>query len=103
MGNNIEAIIFDLDGTMWNALNGIHKTWNQVVAKHSEYRKEPITFEELQGCLGLPMTEIAARLFPGTTTEQQQFCPTKSFVVDKCSCERHILQHVHALTKTEYF
>ena len=72
MGNNIEAIIFDLDGTMWNALNGIHKTWNQVVAKHSEYRKEPITFEELQGCLGLPMTEIAARLFPGTTTEQQQ-------------------------------
>ena len=53
MENNIEAIIFDLDGTMWNALDGIHKTWNQVVANHPEYRKEPITFEELEGCLGL--------------------------------------------------
>lgn len=72
MGNNIEAIIFDLDGTMWNALDGIHLTWNQVVANHSDYRKEPISFEELKGCLGLPMTEIAARLFPSTTAEQQQ-------------------------------
>jgi len=72
MGNNIEAIIFDLDGTMWNALDGIHLTWTQVVANHSDYRKEPISFEELEGCLGLPMTEIAARLFPSTTAEQQQ-------------------------------
>lgn len=72
MGNNIEAIIFDLDGTVWNALDGIHLTWNQVVANHSDYRKEPISFEELEGCLGLPMTEIAARLFPSTTAEQQQ-------------------------------
>ncbi len=72
MGNNIEACIFDLDGTMWNALDGIHLTWNQVVANHSDYRKEPISFEELEGCLGLPMTEIAARLFPSTTAEQQQ-------------------------------
>ena len=72
MGNNIEAIIFDLDGTLWNALDGIHLTWNQVVANHSDYRKEPISFEELEGCLGLPMTEIAARLFPSTTAEQQQ-------------------------------
>lgn len=72
MGNNIEAIIFDLDGTMWNALDGIHLTWNQVVANHSDYRKEPISFEELEGCLGLPMTEIAARLFPSTTAQQQQ-------------------------------
>jgi len=72
MKNTIEAILFDLDGTMWNALDGIHQTWNQVVANHSEYRKDPITFEELEGCLGLPMTDIAAKLFPGTTPEQQQ-------------------------------
>lgn len=72
MEKNIEAIIFDLDGTMWNALEGIHLTWNQVVANHAEYRKEPISFAELEGCLGLPMTEIAARLFPATTAEQQQ-------------------------------
>ncbi|MDE7321709.1 MAG: HAD family hydrolase [Lachnospiraceae bacterium] len=72
MANNVEAIIFDLDGTMWNALEGIRKTWNQVVANHPEYRKEPISSEELEGCLGLPMTDIAGRLFSNTTAEQQQ-------------------------------
>jgi len=78
--NRIEAIIFDLDGTMWNALDEICHAWNQVVAKHSEYRKEPITFEELEGCLGLPMNDIAAKLFSGTTPEQQQA------LMDEC-CE----------------
>lgn len=72
MVNNIEAIIFDLDGTMWNALDGIRKTWNQVVENNPEYRKEPISSEELEECLGLPMTDIAEKLFSGTTAEQQQ-------------------------------
>ena len=72
MANNIEAVIFDLDGTMWDALDGIRMTWNQVVANHPEYRKDPISSEELEGCLGLPMTDIAVKLFPNTTAEQQQ-------------------------------
>ncbi len=89
MENNIEAIIFDLDGTMWNALDGIHKTWNQVVANHPEYRKEPITFEELEGCLGLPMTDIAARLFPGTTAEQQQTLMDECCKVENAYLSEH--------------
>ena len=72
MANNIEAVIFDLDGTMWDALDGIRMTWNQVVANHPEYRKDPISSEELERCLGLPMTDIAVKLFPNTTAEQQQ-------------------------------
>lgn len=67
-----EAILFDLDGTMWDAVDGILKTWNRVVANHPECRKEPISSEELSGCLGLPMTEIAARLFPNATQDEQQ-------------------------------
>ena len=75
-----EAILFDLDGTMWDAVGGILLTWNQVVANHPECRKEPISSEELSGCLGLPMTEIADRLFPKATQEQQQM------LMDEC-CE----------------
>ena len=68
----LEAILFDLDGTMWDALDGICMTWNEVVANHPEYRKEPISAEELSGCLGLAMTEIAERLFPAVAPAQQQ-------------------------------
>lgn len=67
-----EAIIFDLDGTMWDAVDGILLTWNRVVANHPECRKEPISPEELSGCLGLPMTEIGERLFPNAAPALQQ-------------------------------
>ncbi|MDE7207890.1 MAG: HAD hydrolase-like protein, partial [Lachnospiraceae bacterium] len=84
-----EAILFDLDGTMWDAVGGILTTWNQVVANHPECRKEPILQEELSGCLGLPMTEIADRLFPNAAQEQQQI------LLDEC-CElenRYLSEH----------
>lgn len=73
-----EAILFDLDGTMWDAVDGILMTWNQVVTNHPECRKEPISSEELSGCLGLPMTEIGQRLFPKATQEEQQM------LLDEC-------------------
>lgn len=84
-----EAIIFDLDGTMWDAVDGILKTWNRVVANHPECRTDPISQEELSGCLGLPMTEIGERLFPNTTQKEQQM------LLDEC-CElenRYLSEH----------
>lgn len=78
MKERVEAIIFDLDGTMWNAVDAICLTWNQVVANHPECRKEPISVEEMGECLGLPMTKIAQRLFPETDAQQQQL------LLDEC-------------------
>lgn len=84
-----EAILFDLDGTMWNAVDGILRTWNEVVAKHPECRKGPISGEELSGCLGLPMTTIAERLFPGTTPGEQQV------LMDECCELENVYLSVH--------
>ncbi len=89
MSNNIEAVIFDLDGTMWDALDGIRMTWNQVVANHPEYRKDPISSEELEGCLGLPMTDIAVKLFPNTTAEQQQKLMDECCAVENAYLSEH--------------
>lgn len=89
VGNPVQAILFDLDGTLWNAVDGIHKTWNQVVSNHPEYRTNPISFEELEGCLGLPMTEIAARLFSGTTPEQQQALMDECCAVENAYLAEH--------------
>lgn len=67
-----EAIIFDLDGTMWDATSGILKTWNEVIENHPECKRELLTVEELGGYLGLPMTEIANRMFPHNTEEEKE-------------------------------
>ena len=68
----VQAILFDLDGTLWDSSEGVLKSWNQVLEMHPECGRGPITQEELNGCFGLPMTEIAAKLFPGQTGEGQQ-------------------------------
>ncbi len=67
-----EAIIFDLDGTMWNSADGVLKTWNMVIAKHPECKRDLLTAEELDGYFGLPMTEIANRMFLHNTQEQRE-------------------------------
>lgn len=84
-----EAILFDLDGTMWNATSGILKTWNQVVANYPECRKELISSEELSGCFGLPMTEIADRLFPDVTQEKQQMLMDECCVLENQYLSEH--------------
>lgn len=59
-----DGLIFDLDGTLWDATEGICKTWNVILNEYSYVRTEPITVKELEGCMGLPMDEIAKKLFP---------------------------------------
>jgi phosphoglycolate phosphatase len=78
MKSKVEAILFDLDGTLWDAVEGICHSWNQVIASHPECRKEPLTADELGGYLGLPMTEIANRMFPSAGEEQKQV------IMDEC-------------------
>lgn len=66
-----EAIIFDLDGTMWDATEGILKTWNEIISAHPECRRGLLTLEELGGYLGLPMTAIASKMLPHNTEEER--------------------------------
>ena len=59
-----DSIIFDLDGTLWDSSKPICEAWNIILDKHPEILREPITIDELGGCMGLPMYDIAAKLFP---------------------------------------
>ncbi len=60
-----DSIIFDLDGTLWDSSSSICEAWNIILERHKEIVREPITVEELGECMGLPMYDIAAKLFPG--------------------------------------
>ena len=32
----VQAILFDLDGTLWDSSEGVLKSWNQVLEMHPE-------------------------------------------------------------------
>jgi phosphoglycolate phosphatase len=66
-----DSIIFDLDGTLWDAVREICDAWNSALARHPGVRAD-ITVQELQGLMGLHLDEIARRLFPGLPEAAQQ-------------------------------
>lgn len=82
----LEAVLFDLDGTLWDATHGILKTWNDVIVSHPESKRDVLSMEELSGYLGLPMTEIADRMFPECSTEQKEV-----FMAECCEKENAYL------------
>ena len=71
-----DAIIFDLDGTLWDATAGITAAWQEVI--DSEKIDVKLPREAVKGCMGLPMDEIFLRLLPnigdGLRAKMQQKC-----------------------------
>lgn len=59
-----DGIIFDLDGTMWDTRKPICEAWNIILSRHAEIHRAPIEEADLNDCMGLPMYDIAAKLFP---------------------------------------
>lgn len=59
----IDSIIFDLDGTLWDSVEGVCGTWKTVLENYPDISKT-ITTEDIQGCMGLSTSEIGKRLFP---------------------------------------
>lgn len=67
---DIDSIIFDLDGTLWDAVDITLKAWQDVLSHRTDI-KNIITKEELQGLMGLQLNEFAGKLFPYLSIELQ--------------------------------
>lgn len=65
----IDSIIFDLDGTMWDATYGVSEAWNEVIAEAG--LNFSITREEVCGIMGLSVQEIADKIFAVLPAEER--------------------------------
>ncbi|MDD5934954.1 MAG: HAD family hydrolase [Clostridiales bacterium] len=58
----MQSIIFDLDGTMWDSTEGAAIVWKEIAAKNPMIKDE-VTGAKLKKLYGLPLEEIAVKLF----------------------------------------
>lgn len=64
------GIVFDLDGTLWDATATIAAAWDAAVqARHPGH--PPLTPAAIRGVMGLAHREIVERLFPGYPPDEQ--------------------------------
>lgn len=66
---NKKAIIFDLDGTLWDSAIELLGAWNEIF-RRNEDAKVQLTLEELQAQLGKPMDKIATSVMPHLSYER---------------------------------
>lgn len=63
MEKRYDALIFDLDGTLWNVNESCTDAWNDVLESIGSDRR--ITVDEMNAATGKPMEEIMKLLLPG--------------------------------------
>ncbi len=73
----IDSIIFDLDGTLWDARENVCESWNVVLAQKWPELGQ-LTVEQFSAQMGKMMPDIGRALFPQLTPEQS------NEVVDTC-------------------
>lgn len=66
----IDSIIFDLDGTLWNSIEGVYGTWETVLGRYSNIEKK-VTLADIEGCMGLTIDKIGKKLFPDLNEDFQ--------------------------------
>ena len=85
---NIENIIFDVDGTLWDSTGEVAKAWNLAV-KELGIECEEITSDTLKREFGKPMNVIADHLFPSASAAEKERALELC-----CMYEHEVLEHL---------
>lgn len=59
----MDALIFDLDGTLWDSSEGVVEAWNHTLFSEG-YGENWLTPTKLQGAMGKTISQIGAEFFP---------------------------------------
>lgn len=66
---NYDAIIFDLDGTLWDATTVNKRAWDAAYEEMG-YGKSQVTDEEFKSCMGMLIPDIARKIHPNLNEEE---------------------------------
>ncbi|MDO4345488.1 MAG: HAD family hydrolase [Eubacteriales bacterium] len=78
----MDAIIFDVDGTLWDSTDVVAVAYNRTIEEHTDLPVR-VTADDLKQLFGKPMDVIFATLLPTLTYEEQ--CA----LGEKCFSEEH--------------
>ncbi len=67
----IKAIIFDMDGTLWDFADNVAISWN-IAMEQFGYEREPINEADMQSVMGKTMDKIAEILFDKVEGEERK-------------------------------
>ncbi len=93
----LQAIIFDVDGTLWNTTDYVAEAWNRAGEEFSSSRNCPITGADLRREFGKTMDVIAENLFPKESKEVQEKILSRCKIYEKETLENisHSLLYPH--------
>lgn len=66
----LESLIFDMDGTLWDSADNVAKSWNRVISKLDDI-DITLTGDDIKGVMGLPMDVIASKFFADVEPKRQ--------------------------------
>lgn len=68
--NNVDSLIFDLDGTLWDSRIEVAESWSEVMDSYN-YDRKSITFDEVNDLMGKTIDEIEDILYPELPKEKR--------------------------------
>lgn len=80
-----DGLIFDMDGTLWDAVDSYAEVWNRTLADCGVHR-QPIRRDELIAMMGMHLEDIMAALLPGSDAD--------SAFLDRVYYNEHLLMPV---------